>query len=130
MVEGQTVKALVSDSLRAVKNEQYFFCRTQTCPVVYYTANGGSAYTVAQVRGRVYHKEPKEADVLMCYCFQYTAEEVRHAAPDVQQTILDDINTGIKADQCACDLRNPPGSCCLGNVRALINETSRVSSET
>jgi hypothetical protein len=33
---------------------------------------------------------------------------------------VDDIDTGINTGQCACDLRNPQGSCCLGNVRGLI----------
>ncbi len=36
--------------------------------------------------------------------------------------IVDDINAGIQAGQCACDLRNPQGSCCLGNVREAIKQ--------
>jgi hypothetical protein len=38
---------------------------------------------------------------------------------------VDDINTGISAEQCACDLRNPQGSCCLGNVRGLIKRLEK-----
>ena len=34
--------------------------------------------------------------------------------------LIDDIDAGIQAGQCACDLRNPQGSCCLGNVRGLV----------
>jgi hypothetical protein len=57
--------------------------------------------------------------VLVCYCFQYTAASVRLAQAEGQHSIVDDISAGIQAGQCACDLRNPQGSCCLGNVRAL-----------
>lgn len=35
-----------------------------------------------------------------------------------------DITAGIRAGQCACDLRNPQGICCLGNVRRLIGATA------
>jgi hypothetical protein len=30
------------------------------------------------------------------------------------------VTAGVQADQCACDIRNPQGSCCLGNVRAVV----------
>ena len=43
--------------------------------------------------------------------------------------IVDDINTGINAGQCACDLRNPQGSCCLGNVRGLIKRIDTLAVE-
>ena len=66
MVRGRTVKALVSVPLRSVQNAQYFFCRTETCPVVYYTAEAHSVYAVTQLRERVYQKEPNAPDVLIC----------------------------------------------------------------
>jgi hypothetical protein len=43
--------------------------------------------------------------------------------------IVDDIKAGIKAGQCACDLRNPQGTCCLGNVRAWLAQPARVGGE-
>jgi hypothetical protein len=119
-VQGQTVKALLSVSLRNVQNVEYLFCRTQTCPVVYFSADGEQSFTVAQVRERVYQKEPEADHVFICYCFRHKVGDLRVASPETRAAILDDINTGIQANQCACDLRNPQGSCCLGNVRALI----------
>jgi hypothetical protein len=123
-VQGQTVKALLSISLRALsrapREAEYLFCRTRNCPVVYFSADGEETFTVAQVRERVYQKEPDAEDVLVCYCFRHTVDEVRAASPETRAAIVGDINTGISAGQCACDLRNPQGSCCLGNVRALI----------
>lgn len=119
-VQGQTVKALLSVSLRKVQSAEYLFCKTQTCPVVYFAADGQQTFTVEQVRERVYQKEPDAEEVFVCYCFRHTVGDIRAASPETRASIVDDINTGIKAQQCACDLRNPQGSCCLGNVRGLI----------
>ncbi len=121
-VQGQTVKALLGVTLREVRNGDYLFCRTPDCPVVYFLADGSQTFRVEQVRERVYQKEPGTDDVWICYCFQHTVGEFRRAPTATRHALLDDINAGIRADQCACDLRNPQGSCCLGNVKALVKQ--------
>ena len=127
VVQGQTVKALLSVSLRSVQDKEYYFCRTQTCPVVYFSADGESTSTISQLRERVYQKEPSIDDVFVCYCFKHTVAEISNASPETRVSMIDDINTGIQTNQCACDLRNPQGSCCLGNVRSLMKQTEQVS---
>jgi hypothetical protein len=119
-IQGQTVKSLLSVSLREVRDVEYLFCKTQTCPVVYFSPDGEQTFTVEQVRERVYQKEPDSEYVFVCYCFRHTVGELRAASPGSRMAIIDAINAGINAGQCACDLRNPQGSCCLGNVRGLI----------
>lgn len=120
-VEGQTVKAMLSITLREVQGDEYRFCCTETCPVIYFAVQGNQVFTRSEVRERVYQKEPQAEDVLVCYCFNHSASEIRRASPGERENILADIQNGIKAGQCACDLRNPQGSCCLGNVRALMS---------
>ncbi len=124
-VQGQTVKSLMSVSLRQVQDVQYLFCQTQTCPVVYFSADGDQAFNVELVRERVYQKELEAPDVPVCYCFHHTVGDLRAASPETRIAIVENINTGINAGQCACDLRNPQGSCCLGNVRAIIKQLER-----
>jgi hypothetical protein len=119
-VQGQTVKALISISLRQVQDAKYLFCRTQTCSVVYFSTDAKQIFTVEQVREQVYQKEPGAEDVFVCYCFRHTVGELRAASPEDHTAIIEDINTGINTGQCACDLRNPQGSCCLGNMRGII----------
>ncbi|HEX9388599.1 MAG TPA: hypothetical protein VF918_19905 [Anaerolineales bacterium] len=119
-IQGQTIKSLLSMSLRQVQDGKYLFCRTQTCPVVYFSTDGEQTFAIGQIRERVYQKEPDVEDVLICYCFRHTVGELRAASPEDRTAIVDDINMGINAGQCACDLRNPQGSCCLGNVRGMI----------
>lgn len=124
-VQGQTVKALISVSLREVRAVEYLFCRTQTCPVVYFSSDGTQTFTTEQVRERVYQKEPDTDEVFVCYCFRYTAGEVHALSSTGRALLINDIDAGIQAGQCACDLRNPQGSCCLGNVRALIGSLTQ-----
>jgi hypothetical protein len=127
VVQGQTVKALVAVSLCSIQETEYYFCRTQSCPVVYYSADGKSTFTTSQLRERVYQKEPSADEVLVCYCFKHTVADIRNASAEYGDSILKDINTGIQTNQCACDLRNPQGSCCLGNVRGLLKQKEQVS---
>jgi hypothetical protein len=124
-VQGQTVKALLSVSLREVQSVEYLFCKTQTCPVVYFSPEGEQTFTAEQVRERVYQKEPDAEKVFVCYCFRHTVGDIRAASPETRAALVDDINTGINSEQCACDLRNPQGSCCLGNVRGLIKRLEK-----
>jgi len=109
---------MLAVSLRLVGATAYRFCRTATCPVVYFTVDGTQHFIRDHVRERVYQKEPAATDVLICYCFRHTVGAVQ-AAPDPAM-IVADITRGMQAGQCACDLRNPQGSCCWGNVRALM----------
>jgi Zinc binding domain len=124
-VQGQTVKALLAVTLRAVRDADYLFCRAQTCPVVYFSSDGRHSFTVGDVRERVFQKEPEAADMPICYCFRHTVGDLRTGSAEARAAILEDINTGIEVGQCACDLRNPQGSCCLGNVRILVRQFDR-----
>jgi hypothetical protein len=105
-------------SLRAVRDLQYYFCPSRDCGVVYYSVDNQQQFMRSDVRERVYQKEPEAAQVQVCYCFDYRAGTLRAASTAERDLIVAEINAGIQAGQCACDLRNPQGSCCLGNVRA------------
>jgi len=131
-VEGQTVRAMVSVSLRSVPQDSYLFCRTRDCPVVYFNRDGRITFLTADLRERVYQKEPESTDVSICYCFRHTVGQLVNASREERDSILADINAGIKAQECACDLRNPQGSCCLGNVTARIKleVSSRVTQQS
>ena len=119
-IDTATVKALLDKSLRLVTGSEYLFCRTETCPVVYFSSDGQSTFRATDIRVPVFQKEPRNPNVPVCYCFRHTVGEILGSSQSDQAAILKDIETGIDVGQCACDLRNPQGSCCLGNVRALL----------
>ncbi|MBZ0308379.1 MAG: hypothetical protein K8I82_20100 [Anaerolineae bacterium] len=120
-VDTATLKAMLAMSLREVRSTTYFFCPTADCLVVYFSEDQSQVFTTAQIRERVFQKEPGADDVFVCYCFRHTVGSIRREIVETgQSTAVDNINTGIAAGQCACDWRNPQGTCCLGNVRNLV----------
>jgi hypothetical protein len=73
------------------------------------------------VRERVYQKEPEAHDVLVCYCFFHHLGEIKTEVNEIgHSTVVEDIRQGIQQGSCACDWRNPQGSCCLGNVIKIV----------
>jgi hypothetical protein len=104
--------------LRAV---EYRFCRTPDCPTVYYSVDGEQHFSEDALRERVHQKHPAADDVLVCYCFRHSPSTIRaELAETGHSSAVERITAGTETDQCACDIRNPQGSCCLGNVRAVI----------
>jgi hypothetical protein len=116
----QTIKAVLLTSLRTLKEAQYFFCPDSACEVVYFTADGTQTITTAQLREPVFQKQPHNPEVLVCYCFQHRLGELVNGSVEEARAVVEDIRQGITAGQCACDLRNPQGTCCLGNITGLV----------
>lgn len=90
------------------------FCRTPSCPVVYY----GEHHVVekADVPVRVGVKEHGDP-VPLCYCFGFTLADVRREIAETGGTAIPArIAAAVRAGQCACATRNPSGACCLGDV--------------
>jgi len=50
--------------------------------------------------------------VPVCYCFGYTPPKIREEGKIASQTIAAEV----KAGHCACEVKNPKGVCCLGDV--------------
>ena len=119
-VEVTTVRAQLAVSLRSVTGEAYFFCATSDCPDVYFTPDGSEQFTTGQLRELVFQKALANPAAPVCYCFQHSLGAIKAADAATRAQILADITAGVQAGQCACDLRNPQGSCCLGNVRRVI----------
>lgn len=122
-VDSLTLKAMLARPLTELRPVEYRFCTDAKCPTVYYSMDGAQIFTEADLRERVYQKHPDEQDVFVCYCFRNTVKEVRlDAAATGGATVTTLIHQGIQNGQCACDIRNPQGSCCLGNVNHVIKQ--------
>ena len=122
-VDSITMKAMLAVSLSELRDTSYFFCKDVGCPVVYFSEDGEQSFTTEQVREHVYQKEAENDDVFLCYCFRHTLGSIRaEALSGRENKLIDSINAAIQTGQCACDIRNPQGSCCLGNVQAFIRQ--------
>lgn len=116
----QTVKAILRDSsLRRFRPATYYFCPEPTCAVVYFSEQG-ELYSKDDVRTTVWQKEPV-GDRLLCYCF---GEDEQTIASELKATgtslALDRVAEHVRSGRCACDIRNPLGVCCLGDLKSAI----------
>ena len=104
--------------LSQITGSGFHFCPTSNCDVVYF-APRGLVLTTGDVRRLVTHKDRVNAPA--CYCFGFTPTMIRdEIASTGKSTVVERIAAEMKSDFCACEIRNPQGSCCLGNVKAAV----------
>src|SRR5438105_83413 len=109
-----TLQALLALPLTQLSLTNYRFCRAADCPTVYYSADGTHCFSEDDLREPVYQKHATDENSLVCYCFQHTLGSIRAELEKTgASTVIADITAGIQAGQCACEIRNPQGSCCL-----------------
>ncbi len=121
VVETRTVKALLTDQAlrRLTPSNQHHFCADPTCDVVYFD-EAGAVYGRADVRVPVWQKEPFGRRVV-CYCFGENEERIQmEIRATGRSAAVERIREHISAGRCACEVRNPRGACCLGEVMAAV----------
>lgn len=120
-----TVKALLKgNALQRLEGKAYRFCPEPTCDVVYFDREADSVFRKHNLTTRVGQKE-SEDPIPLCYCFDITVSDLRKdiAGPG-KRDIPAMIAAQVKAGHCACEVKNPQGSCCLGNVSKAVAEIS------
>lgn len=125
-VDSLTVKALLTESaLRRFEPTPYRFCPNSNCDVVYF-AEDGLTFSKADLRVPVWQKEPLGRRTV-CYCF---GENEHDIAAEIDRTgqshAVARVRDHITAGRCACEVRNPRGSCCLGDVMAAVERMRQV----
>ena len=129
-VDRITPKALLLPSaLVRLSADQYSFCSTADCPVVYF----GPHYTFDRqdLAVPVFQKEPPGARIV-CYCLSVSELDIhREVLENGRASAADRIRALVQAGRCACEVRNPQGTCCLGNVtRAVKAALARTAATT
>ena len=59
-------------------------------------------------------------DPLACYCFNIGQAGLIVEAQQGSDTLLRNILSRVKRNECACEVRNPTGKCCLGEIKQLL----------
>jgi hypothetical protein len=111
-----TVGSMAKTSVEAQKLGQpsYNLCRNPDCPVVYFAR--GITIDKADLRVPVNFKE-KNYDGPACYCFNHTLASIRAEIQSTgRSTVQAVITKEIQAGRCACEVKNPAGTCCLGDI--------------
>lgn len=101
---------------------QYWFCPARDCDVVYYAAD--ATFCVQDVIVPVWQKQPAPTTPV-CYCFGWTPAKI-NAFPEPRK-VLDDITAKVRSGACSCELTNPQGACCLGNVAAVVTSSGSLT---
>jgi len=117
-VDRITLKALLRPAaLMRLSAPEHRFCPTPGCPVVYFGL--GEIFDKEEILVPVFQKETRGARTV-CYCFAITASDVhRELVETGRVTASDRVTALVKAERCACEVKNPQGNCCLGNLAAV-----------
>lgn len=103
---------------------EFCFCRTPTCEAVYF-APGRVLFRKDDLAVQVGVKEPNDLTAPGCYCFGWTPEKIRTELEETgRSTAIDQITAQVKAGNCYCEVTNPQGSCCLGNIAKAVQEAT------
>lgn len=113
-VDRLTLKALLTaDGLRRGIPTQPRFCGNADCPIVYFDVDGDVTFTEADLTVRVYAKHPNDAETPACYCFGVNAGAMSgERARELRESVAREVQAG----HCACEVKNPKGGCCLGDL--------------
>ena len=124
-----TLKHMVNpEFLEEVTKPGFYFCSSAECDVVYFHPDG-ERLAKADLRIRIGLKETEDP-VPLCYCFGFTQEMARaEIESSGRSAIPGRIIAEMKAERCACEVRNPQGSCCLGNVTAAVQRLLALQSK-
>ena len=122
-IQRLTVEHLVKPELKgSISDSQYYYCDASDCPVVYFTQDGSGTFTKGDLQVAVFNKDMGK-DVNVCYCFDWTRERIRDQIKTAgSSTALDEIREKVNADNCVCEMKNPKGVCCLGDIQNFLKE--------
>lgn len=116
-VDTITLKALLRPGALATldPHARHSFCPDPACDTVYFA--GERTFDRADVEVPVLAKDPG-GEVPVCYCFGWTRDGLRAAGAAAGA----EIRRHVAAGRCGCEVNNPKGACCLGDVERLLRE--------
>ncbi|MBI4972481.1 MAG: copper chaperone Copz family protein [Candidatus Omnitrophica bacterium] len=111
----KTIRSLLKDIFHTeINNTPYHFCSHRECTVVYFSE--GSVFTKDKLKIKVGLKE-REPPIPVCYCFGITKEDIEREINEKGfSTASERIRKKVKGGICSCEVKNPSGRCCLGDV--------------
>ncbi|KAF0821441.1 (2Fe-2S)-binding protein [Cytobacillus firmus] len=111
------LKPIALETLNA--NVNHYFCSSKECDVVYFDADN-QKYLTSDIKV-VVHQKDDYVTTPICYCFDWTKEKIeKHVKQELSPNPIEHIRENIKENRCGCEVNNPQGSCCLGNVTKYI----------
>lgn len=125
-VDVLTVKGIVRHIPLGILNDQYYFCEARDCDVVYFPFDPQApTFRRQDLVVRVGAKETADP-IPICYCFGFTRKDIEdEIAASGRSTVAERISAEVKQGNCACEVKNPSGKCCLGDVTRIVRDHMR-----
>jgi len=122
----ETMESLLKpEALERLASEPYFVDRTPEWDVVYFSNEAESYFQKDELEVRVGLKET-ESPLPLCYCFGHTAESAREEILTTgRSSVAERITAETQAGNCSCEIKNPSGKCCLGDVNQAIGQIQK-----
>lgn len=99
---------------QSIVTDEYYFCSTKTCLIAYFS-NAGNIIPKQYLRSYV-----SIQNNVLCYCFDIDTEWYVSALKDQRAELIKAfVIQRTQFSECACEIRNPSGQCCLANFKHL-----------
>jgi len=124
-VLGKTLHALLTDRAKAKLSctDGFYYCKTASCKSIYFRDE--EVLTQEDIAVIVGLKEGA-SPATVCYCFEWTKEKIKTEIIENKESIaLADIKAKMENPGCSCEVLNPSGGCCLGDVTKAIKEIKK-----
>lgn len=122
--EGQSVRWTTLAALAngpIPERQRVWLCPDADCELVYFGEHG-LRLSLADVR--VAPGKKIGGSGLACYCFEYSRQTIEDEVHGLGSSpTAEGIRREVQAKNCACEVRNPTGKCCLSEIDALVRET-------
>ena len=124
-VQHRTVEHLVKPEKRLeIRNVQYYYCTDPNCSVVYFSNGEVPFFSKDDIIVKVFAKDNGD-NVNVCYCFDWFRGRIKQQIIDTgRSTASMEIAQEVKAGRCMCDIKNPKGECCLGDVNLVVKDVT------
>ena len=118
----KTLKSLLTKNAKSKLSslDEFYYCKNSSCKVVYFKDN---IILTQEDMSIVVGLKDGSIPATICYCFKWTKEKIKIELKETGKTkALHDIKTKMKTIGCNCEMLNPSGRCCLGDVSKAIKE--------
>jgi len=102
------------DDISYIKEQfDYYICKNALCEVVYFNILNEYLYT--HLNKEVGYKSFSTSNANICYCYNIKKQDLNEHTIGIIETKMDEY-------PCACEVRNPYGSCCRKEIKKLMKE--------
>ncbi len=114
---------LLTEHLSIISGDVWRFCSSENCRVVYFSERSGEILNTETLKVPVHQKSQEDLYVPVCYCFGHSPASIALEIEETgKSTVIENIKAMMKNPGCHCEDANPQGSCCMGNVKSVVQD--------